>query len=119
MPKITFALSEEYYEKLKEMAKQDGISIQDCVRNRLFNLKTIFTPAEAVKRVMEKCDSGEYASGTLFTLPELYGDEWNIERGVAGVFGKQFFNYIQDECPEKIEFHDMADYGRHARYIVK
>lgn len=114
MPTIKFSLNDEYYQKLQEMAQKDGVSIQDCIRNRLFNLKTIFTPAEAVERAMEKYGHGQY-----FTLPELYGKEWTIERGVAGAFGKQFFNYITDECTEKIEFVGMTNYGRHAQYKVK
>lgn len=119
MPTIKFSLNDEYYNMLQEMAHQDGVSIQDCVRNRLFNLRTNFTPAEAVDRMMKKCASGEYNSGTCFTLPELYGDDWTIERGVAGVFGKQFFKYISEECPDKIEYFGMTNYGRHAQYRVK
>lgn len=118
MPKITFALNDEYYEKLKKMAAADGVSIQDFVRNKLFNLNTIFTPAEAVSRVMGKYKNGEYTKGTRFTLPELYGEDWVIERGVAGAFGKHFFNYIQDACPETIRFVGMTNYGRHAQYEV-
>lgn len=118
MPKITFALSDEHYEILKEMAFKEGVSIQDCVRNRLFNLNTIFTPAEAVNRVIRKCENGEYGKGTKFTLPELYGEEWIIERGVAGAFGKQFFNYIQAMHPKTIRFVEMTNYGRHAQYEV-
>ncbi|BBK79009.1 MULTISPECIES: hypothetical protein [Clostridium] len=49
----------------------------------------------------------------------MYGKECTIERGVAGAFGKQFFNYITDECAEKIEFVGMTNYGRHAQYKVK
>lgn len=118
MPKITFALNDEYFKLLKKMAEDDRVSIQDCVRNRLFNMNTIFTPAEAVNRVLKKCENGEYLPGSKFTLPELYGDEWTIERGVAGVFGKQFFNYIQEECQDKIKFIGMTNYGRHAQYEV-
>lgn len=34
MPTVKFSLNDEYYAVLKEMAKEDGVSIQDCVRNR-------------------------------------------------------------------------------------
>lgn len=119
VPTVKFSLNDEYYAMLKEMAKEDGVSIQDCVRNRLFNVKTIFTPVEAVDRVMKKCESGEYEKGTTFTLPKLYGESWTIERGVAGAFGKQFFNYVTDVCPEKIGYVGMTNYGRHAQYVVK
>lgn len=111
MPTIKFSLNEEYYQKLEEMAKQDGISIQDCIRNKLFNLTTIFTPAEAVKRALKQCKPGD-----SFTLPELYGNEWTIGRGVAGVFGKQFFNFVKEEYPNVIQFEKMVDCGRRAQY---
>ncbi|MBU3214782.1 DUF1413 domain-containing protein [Clostridium estertheticum] len=106
-----FTLNDEYSHKLEQMAKKDGVSVQDCIRNRLFNLTTIYTPVEAVKRAMNK-----YEKDVCFTLPELYGAEWNIQRGVAGVFGKQFFNYISHECSDKIKYVGMTNYGRHAQY---
>lgn len=111
MPVIKFSLNDEHYKKLEEMAQEDGVSIQDCIRNILFNSKTIFTPAEAVSRALNK-----YKKGDCFTLPELYGDDWQIERGVAGAFGKQFFNYISDKCPDSIIYVGMTNYGRHAQY---
>lgn len=58
MPTIKFSLNDEYYQKLQEMAQQDGVSVQECIRNRLFNLKIIFTPAEAVDRAIEKYADG-------------------------------------------------------------
>ena len=106
-----FTLNDEYSEKLEEMAKEDGVSVQDCIRNRLFDLTTIYTPAEAVRRVMENYDKDH-----CFTLPEVYGDEWDIQRGAAGVFGKQFFNYVNEECRDIIKFEGMVNYGRHAQY---
>lgn len=106
-----FTLNDEYSQKLEKMAKEDGVSVQDCIRNRIFNLTTIYTPVEAVKRAIKK-----YKKDECFTLPELYGDDWTIQRGVAGAFGKQFFNYIKHECPEKIQYVGMTDYGRHAQY---
>ena len=106
-----FTLNEEYSHILEEGAKKDGMSVQDYIRSRIFNLKTIFTPVEALERALKK-----YEKGDCFTLAELYGDEWIIRRGFAGAFGKQFFNYITHKCPDKIKFIGMADYGRHAQY---
>ena len=106
-----FSLNEEYSQKLEAMAREDGVSVQDCIRNRLFDLKTIYTPAEAVRRAMAK-----YKKGDKFTIPELYGDDWNMQRGAAGVFGKQFYNYVADECLDKIRFVEMVNYDRHAQY---
>lgn len=113
MAVFKFSLDDEYSQILEEMARQDGVSVQDCIRNRLFDLKTIFTPVEAVSRAMKK-----YGKGDCFTLPELYGDDWTIQRGVAGAFGKQFFHYVSEECSDTIQFVGMTDYGRHAQYKI-
>ena len=113
MPTIKFALNDEHLKLLEQMAKDEGVSIQDCIRNRLFNVSTIFTPVEAVNRALKK-----YSSGDTFTLPELYEDDWTIARGVAGVFGKQFFNFVETECSEKIKFIKMVDSGRRAQYKI-
>ena len=114
MPIIKLSLSDEYYKKLQEMAQNEKMSIQDYIRDRLFTETSIFTPVEAVKRALNK-----YNSGGCFTLPELYGKDWTIERGVAGVFGKRFFNYIENGGSDKIEFAGMTNYGRHAQYRMK
>lgn len=113
MPVVKISLSADHYNKLDEMAKKEGISIQDLIRNRLLGETTSYTPADAVSRALAK-----YRPGASFTLPELYGDGWNIKRGTAGVFGKQFFNYVQETCPDKIKFVGMTNYGRHAQYQV-
>lgn len=104
-------LNDEYAKKLEEMAKKEGVSVQDYIRNKLFDCETIYTPAEAVKRIMKK-----YKCNDCFTLPQVYGDDWNIQRGAAGVFGKQFFNYVVEECPDTIKFVGMVNYGKHAQY---
>lgn len=113
MPVIKFSVSEEYYQKLVEMAEEQGVSIQDVIRNKLFDITTIYTPEEAVKRALNK-----YQPGDTFTLPLLYEGEWNLKRGESGVFGKQFFNYVEDRCQGKIKFDQMVNYGRHAQYQV-
>lgn len=113
MPTVRFALSDEYYERLLEMAKHDGVSLQDYIRNRLFNFTTIYSPAEAVRRALEG-----YKKDETFTLPDLYPNEWDLQRGPAGAFGKQFFAYVEKECPDKIKFNGMVDWGRRAQYIM-
>lgn len=116
MMTVRFTLSDEYYEQLLKMAKEDGMSLQDCIRNRLFNLKTIYTPAEAVRRALEK--HKEDSTFVTFCLPDLYKGEWNLQRGSAGAFGKEFFKYVEKECADKIVFDQMIDYGRRAQYKI-
>ena len=91
MPTIKFSLNDEYYSKLEKAAKTKGMTIQDYIRFKLFDLNTIFTVEEAVRRVQV----GDFKNKT-FSLPDLYGDAWTLERGLAGVFGKNFYIYISE-----------------------
>ncbi len=115
MPVIKISVSDQAYEKLSNMAKKDGISIQDLIRNKVLGDETtIFTPADAVNRALVKYDVGD-----CFTIPELYAEEWAVmKRGVAGVFGKQFNIYVEENCPEKIMLVGKTNYDRHAQYKV-
>lgn len=89
MPTIKFSLNDEYFKTLGKAAEDKGMTIQDYIRYKLFDLNTIFTVEEAVRRVQ----TGNYKDKT-FSLPDLYGDSWTLERGMAGVFGKNFYKYI-------------------------
>ena len=113
MPIVKLSLNETYYQKLCDMASEEGVSIQDYIRSRVFDEAPPFTPADAVQRALTKYDSGE-----SFTLPQLYDDQWTLTRGYAGVFGKQFYQYVSEHCQDQIRFTEMVDYGRHAQYQV-
>lgn len=91
MPTIKFSLDEEYYNRLKTAAEREGMTPQDYIRYKLFDLNTIFSVEEAVRRV----HNGNYKD-QRFSLPDLYGDAWTLERGSAGVFGKNFYHYISE-----------------------
>lgn len=114
MPVVKLTLSEEYYEKLGEMAKTKNMSIQDFIRDKLFDEDTIYTPEEAVQRAHD----GRFSDGHNFSLPDIYGDDWTIKRGPAGVFGKRFFNYVMDNDVD-VEFVSMDKYERRAMYRLK
>ena len=113
MPTVKFTVSDAHYQELTELAQKEGMSIQDYIRSRLFHVTTIFTPEEAVRRALE-----QYAQGDTFTVPELYGKDWSLKQGEAGIFGKRFFHYVLDHCQEQIQFTGMTDSGRHAQYKV-
>lgn len=115
MPVVKLTLNDEYYEKLQKMAKEKNQSVQDYIRSVVFDLHTIFTPEEAVKRIQ----AGAVDHLDEFTLPDLYGNDWTIERGPAGVFGKNFFNYVEEHTELGIRFKDMGKYGRRATYTVE
>ena len=115
MPIVRFALNDEYYKKLEKMAEKNGVSIQEFIRNKLFDSTTIYTPSEAVRRALAR--HKEDPTFITFCLPDLYEGEWNLSRGQAGAFGKQFFKYIEKKC-SKITFDCMIDYGRRAQYKI-
>ena len=64
MPVIKLTLSEESYQKLLIMAGEN--SVQDYIRAVVFETPNIFTPEEAVRRVVE----GDY--GTIRSESRIY-----------------------------------------------
>lgn len=113
MAVIKFSLSEPDFKDLQERAQQEDMSIQDYIRKSLFNSTTIFTPTQAVNKALNK-----YNKGDCFTLPELYGDDWSLQRGASGVFGRRFFTHVTNNFSDKIQFVGMTNYGRHAQYKI-
>ena len=115
MPVVKFSISDEQMSCLEKEAAQASMTVQDYVRFRLFGegeaiLPAIFTPEEAVRRALEKYNSGDH-----FTIPELYGEEWTLTRKTgAGVFGRKFYDYTKDRTD--IEWVKRA--GRHAQYKI-
>lgn len=107
---VKFSLDDAHYQQLEEMAKEQGLSIQDLIRHKLFDVTTVFTPQEALTRALAK-----YQKGDHFTIPELYGEDWTLERGAAGIFGRQFYNFVL-EHPDKVRF--VNKNGRHAQYEI-
>ena len=114
MPTIRFTLDEEHAKLLEEDAQRAGQTVQDYIRLRLFptTAGTVFTPQEAVRRALAK-----HKKGDRFTLPGVYGEDWTIPLGMAGAFGKKFFNYVS--TPDSpIRFVGMTDHGRRAQYEI-
>ena len=115
---VKLTLSKEAYDELDALAKEKHQSIQDYIRSKVFG-ESIFTVDEAIRRIQ----SGNYDDTTLyldgFELPDVYGSDWTIPRGPAGVFGKSFFNYVVDNPDLGIKFKDMGKYGRRAVYTYE
>ena len=115
MPVVKFSISDEWMERLEQEAADANMTVQDYVRFKLFGEteaapQTIFTPEEAVRRALEK-----YNSGDLFTIPELYDEEWTLTRETgAGVFGRKFYDYTKDRTDIKW----VRRKGRHAQYKI-
>ena len=111
MPVVKLTFSEEHYKELKKRA--GSLSLQDYIRGILFDEPTIFTPEEAITRAKEK-----FMPGAEFSLPEVYAENWTLDRGPAGAFGKQFYNYLLENDNTGIAFVGMDKYGRRAMYKV-
>lgn len=115
---VKLTLSKEAYDELESLAKESHQSIQDYIRSKMFG-ESIFTVDEAVKRIQTGNfdDTELYPDG--FELPDVYGSDWTIPRGPAGVFGKNFYNFVEDNPNLGIKFKDMGKYGRRAVYTYK
>lgn len=115
MPTVRFALNDEYYTRLENDAKDAHMNIQDYIRFKLFNERTIFTVDEAVRRIKE----GNWEN-IEFTLPDVYGDDWTISReDGAGALGKNFFDHITKHPELGIKFIPDRQIERRAVYIYK
>lgn len=112
MPTIRFSLSDEYYAKLLSDAQNTNMNVQNYIRFKLFNETTIFTVDEAVRRIR----NGDFEN-IEFTLPDVFGDDWTMtkEEG-AGVFGKNFYNYVSDHPELGIHFIPDKTIKRRAVY---
>ena len=115
MPVVKFSISDEWMARLEQEAVQANMIVQDYVRYKLFGEteaapQTIFTPEEAVRRALKKFKPGE-----LFTVPQIYGEEWTLTRETgAGVFGRKFYDYTEGRTD--IEW--VQRKGRHAQYKI-
>ena len=107
-----FALDKELAAQLEADAKEAALTLQDYIRWRIFPDApvNIFSPQEAVRRAREK-----YQKGDTFTLPDLYGEDWALSKGIAGAFGKYFNEYIAEHFPDTFSC-DRS--GRNVRYTL-
>lgn len=114
MPAIKITLSDEQAEQLNKWAAEEGMSRQDYIRKRLLNIETVYTVGEAVRRALTLED------GAKFTLPSLYKDDNPLKNGYAGVFGRQFKNYILSGAEPQIGIVEspIADNFINILYIV-
>lgn len=112
---LKLSLTKEEEEKLVELAKKENMSSQDYIRFIVFGVKisSKFTPEEAERRALEK-----FTEGNLFTLPDIYGEEWEeLNPRMTGIFGKRFFNHLKTS--NSIEYAGMTPDGRRATYRIK
>lgn len=110
---VKFTISDENYNELCSKAADLKLSVQDYIRRELFSEYNTFTPQDAVVKALSN-----YKKGETFTVPEIFGDFWDLPNGVAGQFGKKFFALIEAEYHEKIRFTGNYNIKKHAVYEI-
>lgn len=116
MATFRFDLNKEYSKKLEDAAADKRMSIQEYIRYKVFGEVTIFSVDEVIKRIQ----NGDLV-GKEFTIPDVFTDEeWSqIDRGNAGVLGKNFYNYTKENPELEIEFVPDKQIKRRAVYMYK
>jgi len=116
MATFRFDLNQEYGERLVAEAAKKRMSIQEYIRYKLFGELTIFTVDEIINRIQD----GDYTNKE-FTVPDVFTeDEWAlIDRGNAGVLGKNFYNYITEHPELGIRYVTNRTIKRRAVYIYE
>ena len=113
MATYRFDLNEEYSRRLEEAAVENRMNVQEYIRYKLFGEKTIFSVDEVVRRIL----AGGF-DGSVFTVPDVYTEqEWSgIDRGNAGVLGKNFYNHVMEHPELGIRFVPDRTIKRRAVY---
>jgi hypothetical protein len=110
---VKFTISDENYEELCNRADEHRLSIQDYIRRELFSEYNTITPMDGVNKALSN-----YSKGDTFTVPELFGDAWDLPNGVAGQFGKKFFSLVESEYSTRIRFTGNFNSKKHAIYEI-
>ena len=113
MPVVKLSLTDAAYNKLKADAAAQGVTMQDLIRSRaLEDEGMIFTATDAVERAKTKFNVGD-----VFTVPEIYGDEWaSMDFRKAGTFGKSFNQYVNNHCVNTIQDLGKKSNSNHQLY---
>lgn len=113
MATFRFDLNQEYSERLEADAAAKRMNIQEYIRYKLFGEVTIFSVDEVINRIQ----AGNFVNKE-FTVPDVYTDEeWShIDRGNAGVLGKNFYNYITEHPELGVRFVPDRTIKRRAVY---
>lgn len=110
MPVIKFSVNDADYKIIEANAHAQKMRISEFVRLAVLNTPSIFTSVEAERRAL-----AQFAPNTDFTLPMVYGKDWEGVGTYAGGFGNNFYYYVTNYST-KIEFVCMK---RHAIYRIK
>lgn len=106
---IKITVSDENADILKERAGNQ--SIQDYIRSVLFPGQISIAPMDAINKAL-----ANYQPGDTFSVPEIFGDAWDLPNGMAGQFGRKFFDLVSTEYSTQIRFTGNFNTKRHAVY---
>jgi len=109
---VKFTVSDENYNELVGRAGSESL-IPDYVRQQLFPSQALITPQDAVNRAL-----AQYAKGECFSIPELFGKNWNLPNGTAGQFGKKFSALVEEKYSARIRFTGHFNAKKHAVYEI-
>jgi len=108
---VKFTISDENYDELCKCAGK--LSIQDYFSRELFSEYNTFTPMDAINKSLSN-----YSKGDTFTVPEIFGESWDLPNGVAHQFGRKFFSLVESEYSSKIRCTGNVNSKKHAIYEI-
>lgn len=118
MPTVRFDLTSEYLQRLETLAAHEKMSVQEFIRFTLFGERPSPSVDDAIARICEgRFDASNYPDG--FTLMDVYGDDWNSDRGPSGVIGRRFFQFVTSHPELGIKYMGMGQNGRKAHYTYE
>ena len=96
MSYFKLSLNDDEMRRLDEEARELSMTRQQYCRYKIFGtrMESKYIPQEAVNIARRKHDNGELPDS--FTVPDIYGEDWSLERPEAGVFGRRFYDYVTD-----------------------
>lgn len=112
---IKFTISDAQYEELLSQASNSNpkMSVQDYIRNELFEEFAKFTPYKAINLALKR-----YRKGETFTVGDLFQEGFKLPNGEAGQFGKQFYRLVRSEYNGQIGFTGNLNSKRQAIYVI-
>lgn len=111
---IQLLVSDEEYEWIKEKADKKNMTVSLYVRGLLFEGRNNL--AAYYNELLKKVD--ELDVGTEFTIKELFGVNWRMDRGIKLRLGRMFNEQVQNKVIKNVERMDKdSSNARHYKKI--
>ncbi len=96
---IQLLVSDEEYEWIKEKADKKNMTVSLYVRGLLFEGRNNL--AAYYNELLKKVD--ELDVGTEFTIKELFGVNWRMDRGIKLRLGRMFNEQVQNKVIKNVK----------------